>query len=67
MMASIARVKFTDRQLAILIMVTQRAVKPIWPAPLSQCIEALLLCAVIFEKLAKTDTFLKLHFVLSHS
>ncbi len=57
MMTAVALKKFSVLELAMLVMMTECTAKSLWPTPLGQCVAALLLCAVVFEKIPKLRPF----------
>jgi hypothetical protein len=64
-MAAVALLELPVGQLA-LAMTTVGAMEAIWPPPGEECIETLLLGAVLFEEFVQTDAFLELYVVASH-
>lgn len=67
MVASIALEYFPGIDFTVGVIATQRADKPIRPTESEQCFSALALRAIPIHEIMKTQTFLKLNFVLSHA
>ena len=53
-------------QYAVVIMSTVRALKPVWPAPLKECILALLFGAVLFQEIKQAQAVLELDGIFAH-
>ena len=61
MMAAIALLQFTVGKLALFIVTTVRAAKPLRPSPSVKRIKTLIFSTVLTDELVQTNSFLELH------
>ena len=66
LVASVALVELSAFQHAMIGRMAIRTDKAFRPSPVQQCLLALIVCAIIAEKICQTVALLKLHFVFRH-
>lgn len=64
--ATVALLQLAVGELAAPVMAAVRAPEAVWPAPLVERLETLVLGAVLFDEIAQTEAFLELYLVASH-